>query len=404
MVLDAKSMTVEEFYQFGLSKPTYRYLPDKLGEKPLVHVIKHISKLIHVLNAHTTRTTTSMPEARQDLPSEGLESIYCNHCHTHLPIRRLQPAITKAPGLSTKTSQYVTQPLQYCNCNLSACLVDHRGNLRAYGNSLSLVNYLHGHPLHHLLAIQPQLEVSRQLLDGKKPRYERLVAPRYLWETNFIDLSYLTEAQSNIVLPVPDTLYRHRYLQTYAYNHQIAILTGTQLILPSGYSIPLRHPLLDSLKEPIARPPYLNDTPNMTRGTILRGIKRTLSHLLATNQLVTELNRNISTSLNLPLVEPKLYSHQTIGYLQIARYQRPEPVVHRGKYYITPAASKTITATRVLARRILRDLLNGKSIPNLLKSVPFRPFAKIPPGLIFMSLKPTPINPHIYKGRGAKLL
>lgn len=387
MVLDAKSITPEEFYQFNEKYPKYRYIDDKLGEKPLRNTIKHIGKMMQVLNAHATKSITQMPEAKLELPSDNLEAIHCEHCHSYLPIRRHLPAITKSPALSPQCSQYITQPLAYCSCRLSAALVDHRGNLRVYGTT-SLVHYIEGHPIHHLISNGTHLAIPRQLLDGKKPQYERIVFPRYLWETNFIDLSYIPENHSNVVLPIPQTTYRQEYLQTYAYNHQVCILSAKYLILPSGYAIPTKSQPLAGLLE--------------TYGSTLRGIKRTHSHLQETNRIIEDLNTVISQAMGLPLVTPSYYSHQTIGYLQVARYQRPTPTTHKSKIYLSPFALKTITVARNTARRILRDILNGKSIPNLLQSIAFRPFAKTPSGLIFMTHKPTRINPHIFLGRGSR--
>jgi len=379
-------MTTEEFYQFGVKKPHYRYLPDILGEKPLRCKIPQVGKLMHVLNAHSTKTITFMPKAREELPNENLEAIYCNHCHSYLPIRRVHASITKSPALSPKTSTYIPQPMAYCKCKLSAILVDHRGLLRVYGNSMALVNYLTNFPIHHQLSLGTHLEVPITLLDGKKPRYERIVTPRYLWQTSLIDLSNLTIDHASVVLPVPSLKLKY-YHQNYAYNHKVFILTTKYLVLPSGHAIPIKDPYLHSLlEEAIPRPNYLPNTPNMRIGTILRSIKRTQEHLLATNKIMVELNNKLIDHYKLPNTQPRLYAFQTIGYLQLVSSNIPTPHRHGNKTYILPEDSNDLTRTRTISRRILRNILNSMSVQTLLKSTTIRSFAKIPPPTIYMPL------------------
>lgn len=403
MVIDTRNIPTETFFQFGQVNPPYRYLPDSLGEKPLRKTIHHIGKMIHVLNAHSTKTTTNMPEARQELPNANLEAIYCQHCHSYLPMRRVHATITQNPSLSPRTSQYLTQPLAYCECSQSAMMVDHRGLLRVYGYSTSLVNYLEGFPIHHRLDAQTHLQVPTALLDSKKPRYERLVMPRYLWLTSLIDLSNMPKDHRSVILPMPVVLDR-QYYQSYAYNHRVFILTTKYLVLPSGISISLKEPYLKSLlTAPMERPNYLHNTPNMCLGVILRAVKRNYEHIQAVNQLLQELNDKLIAHYQLPDVQPSLYPHQTIGYLQVAYSNLPRPVYRGNKIYLPPADVKPITMARSISRRILRNLLNEKSVDSLLKELSIRPFAKIAPAVIYMKLHKPLHSPNLYLGRNAPI-
>lgn len=360
-------MILEEFMQNYDPKAKYKYIKDLEGIQLLApHVVK-ASKFIHTLNPRMA--STKEPKARQDLPMESQnEGIHCNTCHYTLPIRRERPKI--ASRLSNQYSQYIPQPLSFCTCRASAVEVDTRGRLRVYGDThnLALVNYLAGFPIHHQLSNQKHAEIAEDLLEHPSLTYEPVSLPRYLWKTNFIDLTFLTNTAKEFLLPTePTGMPKHLYYQAYAYRYKIAILHDKYFILPNGILVEHTNPHLRTfLDTPIDPPKYVRGISKATKATALRSVKDSYQILKYASDTIVELVAYLSDKLNVPHQEPKEHYFQLIGHLQHIRLGDEEP--HKG--YLPLLYKKALTTVRNMSRTHLRFITIGLPYSHYFRSLP----------------------------------
>jgi hypothetical protein len=262
-------------------------------------------------------------------------------------------------------------------------LVDNRGILRVYGNSnhISLVNYMEGFPLHHQLSYQKRAEIPLSLLDGVKPRYERLVKPRFLWVSNTIDISHLKTPEAMIVLPVPISTYSltnrntdrvvKDYYQCYAYNHKVLIITTNYIVLPNGILVSTKHPLIAD---------YLKTNRE------IKLPRRTYSTLEKANNQAEELVGLLISTLGLPEAKLQYYPFQTIGYLQIVRNRPPQPIVHNNKILIGELEAREIRYMLNVSRGILREFLTKSkhALGQYIAKLTIRNFSETLPISAFM--------------------
>ena len=364
-------MTLEDFLQNYDSKAKYRYIKDYEGILLLTQYITRPSRLMHVINPHMAQIVK--PKARQDLPMESQnEGVYCNTCHTTLAIRRLRPKLTSSLVLSNQYSSYIPQSIQFCTCRALATKVDDRGRLRVYGdrNTIALVNYLEGFPIHHQLSHQKRAEIDSELLDAPKLKYSWAMNPRYMWSTNFIDLTNLDIIEQELLLPTDPGMPRRLFHQAYAYRFQIAILTEKYLVLPSGIYIDTRDHFLKSLlTERIDPPSYMRDSKNATIGMLLRSAKLNTSINKHASEVIDDLLVQLAEHHNLPYRPARYWPFQGIGYLHVYGLDQ----WHAEKGYVSSQYHKLMIAMRNASRKYLRSLILGLPYQFKLQTLPAVP-------------------------------